>query len=551
MEEMLKTINAESLDQLTQQTVPESINLSDKAKEEQAKILGGPVSEYSALNYLKEVAAKNKIFKNYIGCGYNPVIVPPVILRNVLENPSWYTSYTPYQAEISQGRLQSLLNYQTLITELTGLPFSNASLLDEATSAAEAMYMAYNLHNGRRKDFFVSSNLFPFIKDVIKSRAHYIGINIIEGDYKNENLLNNPDLFGAIVQNPDNHGRVVDYSEFTQKMKKNEVVSIMAADIASLLMIKSPGEMGFDIAVGSAQRFGVPMMNGGPHAGFLASRDEYKRKIPGRVVGISKDSNENRALRLAMQTREQHIRRDKATSNICTAQALLANMSAFYSLFHGKQGLIEISQRYHLYATYLHKQLTTSFRYALVNNVEEIFDTITIDLAKSNLKKENVVAEFEKNHINIREIDENFVSVTINETTTLVDLEDIINIFAKLKERNSVDLTKDSLIKEYDQTKLSLCHSLRRDTSGILNEDIFNKYSSESQILRYIYYLQSKDVSLCNSMISLGSCTMKLNATSELVNININSHLRFQLHGQNSLKFIHSVKSIKEKDMNN
>jgi glycine dehydrogenase len=519
---MLKTINASSMEQLIEETIPESINLSEKAKEEQKKILGAPVSEFSALNYLKEIASENKIFKNYIGCGYNPVIVPPVILRNVLENPAWYTSYTPYQAEIAQGRLESLLNYQTLITELTGLPFSNASLLDEATSAAEAMYMSYNLHNGRKKDFFVSNQLFPYIKDVIKSRAHYIGINIIEGDYKDEKLFSNPELFGAIVQNPDNNGKVVDFSEFAQKLKKNEVVTIIAADIASLLLVKSPGDMGFDIAVGSAQRFGVPMMNGGPHAGFLASRDDYKRKIPGRVVGISKDSNDNRALRLAMQTREQHIRRDKATSNICTAQALLANMSAFYSIFHGKLGLIENSQRYHLYASYLHKQLE-NLGYSLLNAQNEIFDTVTIDLAKSNLKIENVVAEFEKNKINIREITGNVVSVTINEATTLVDLEDIVNVFALLKGRNPIDISNDILIKEYNQNKLSLSQELRRDTSNILNGDIFNKYSSESQILRYIYYLQSKDVSLCNSMISLGSCTMKLNSTSELVN-NIFDH---------------------------
>ena len=513
---MLETLKADSIDQLTEETVPSLINLSQKVQEEQTKILGGPISEYSALNYLKEVASKNKLYKNYIGCGYNPVIVPPVILRNILENPAWYTSYTPYQAEISQGRLQSLLNYQTLITELTGLPFSNASLLDEATSAAEAMYMAYNLHNGKKKDFFVQSNLFPFIKDVIKTRAHYIGINLIEGDYTDQDLINNPNLFGAIVQNPDNNGRVVDYSDFTKHMKKNEVVTIMAADIASLLLVKSPGEMGFDIAVGSAQRFGVPMMNGGPHAGFIASRDEFKRKIPGRVVGISKDCHDNPALRLAMQTREQHIRRDKATSNICTAQALLANTSAFYSIFHGKQGLIEISQRYHLYATYLHKKLT-SFGYSLKHGENEIFDTVSIDLIGSNLKLESVISEFEKNQINIREINENLVSLTINETITLVDLEEIVNIFAKLKNKNSIDIANDNMIRDFNETKLSLCNSLRRDMSAVLNGDIFNKYSSESQILRYIYYLQKKDISLCNSMISLGSCTMKLNSTSEMV----------------------------------
>jgi glycine dehydrogenase len=516
---MLNFVKSESLDNLMEESLPKSIFLDEKAVQNQQEVLGEPISEYSALLQMKNIAEKNEIFKNYIGQGYNPVITPPVILRNVLENPAWYTSYTPYQAEISQGRLESLLNFQTLITELTGLPFSNASLLDEATSAAEAMYMAFSLHGGKKKDFFVSAETFPFIKDTIKARGHYLGINIIEGDPNDESLLAKHNFFGALVQNPDNLGRVCDFSKFASKMKEINATSIMTVDILSLLLCKSPGEMGFDIAVGSAQRFGVPMMNGGPHAGFIATRDEFKRKIPGRVVGISRDRHGNPAYRLSLQTREQHIRRDKATSNICTAQALLANTSAFYSIFHGKQGLINISKRINLYALFIYDYLN-SIGFSLLNSRSELFDTISIDLTKSGTDYFCVMGMFEEREINVRLVNKNIISITLNETTTLTDLEEIINtlnIFKKIQ--NEYKITDNSL-DAYNESTIALSPNLRRDTTNILNQDIFNKYSSEHQILRYIYYLQSKDISLCNSMISLGSCTMKLNSTSEMV-INI------------------------------
>lgn len=405
-----------------------------------------------------------------------------------------------------------MLNFQTLITELTGLPFSNASLLDEATAATEGMYLAYSTAGQKKKSFFISDSVYPFIKDTIKTRAHYLGINIIEGDHNDSKLIGSEDLFGVIVQNPDSNGKVVDYSELNSKLKSRSVTSIVAADIMSLLIAKTPGEMGFDIAVGSAQRFGVPMMNGGPHAGFFAVRDEFKRKVPGRVVGVSRDRHGNPALRLAMQTREQHIRRDKATSNICTAQALLANMSAFFSVFHGKKGLIDIATRINLFAYILQKQIK-SLNFSVLNQDDEIFDTVTIDMKKSQLKG-NLIEEFAKHKINLRQVNDNAVSVTINETTTLADLEELINLFSNVKgQKVNFDIVKAG--ENLKETTLK--SSIRRKDTDFLHQDIFNKYSSESQVLRYIYHLQLKDISLANSMITLGSCTMKMNATSELV----------------------------------
>lgn len=412
--------------------------------------------------------------------------------------------------------MESLLNYQTLITELTGLAFSNASLLDEATSASEAMYMAYSIGGSKRKTFFVAENVFPFIKDTIKSRAYYLGIQIIQGNPNDEKILNNPDLFGGIVQNPDSNGKVQDYTDFAKKMKELKAFSIVTADIMSLLLVKSPGEMGFDIAVGSAQRFGVPMMNGGPHAGFMATRDEYKRKIPGRVIGISKDRHGNPALRLAIQTREQHIRRDKATSNICTAQALLANMSAFYSLFHGKSGLIDICKRINLLTTNLQSELE-KLGYVCLNETTEIFDTITIKVKESGLNHEKTLKCFDENKINLRNVNSDLISLTINEVTTLSDVEELLNLFSNLKSQKKFDLSNLSWAKD-SNLNVVLNENLRRhNIKDILNQDIFNSYSSETQLLRYMYFLQMKDISLCNSMISLGSCTMKMNATSELV----------------------------------
>lgn len=512
---MLKSIKVEDLEKLTEETIPKQIHLGDNSVKNQQNILGPAISEFNALNYIKEMASKNEIFKSYIGQGFNPVIVPPVVLRNVLENPGWYTSYTPYQAEISQGRLESLLNFQTLIAELTGLAFSNASLLDEATAAAEAMFMAYNNSQGKKKNFFVSSSVFPHIKDLLYSRAHYLGISILEGDHTDSKFLSSNNFFGGIVQNPDNLGKVQDLTAFAEQMKETGAMSIIAADIMSLLLCKSPGDMGFDIAVGSAQRFGVPMMNGGPHAGFISTKEDFKRKLPGRVVGISKDVHGNQAYRLAMQTREQHIRRDKATSNICTAQALLANMAAFYAIFHGKKGLIDISHRLSLFATILYNQLS-SVGYVLVNQQDEMFDTLVVDVGKSGLQYDQVITEFEKNKINLRLLENNLISVTINETTSLADLEELIVLFNSLKGVKS-DFKIENIVGNFNADNVSLSKHLRRHTETILNQDIFNKFSSEHQILRYIYYLQSKDISLCNSMITLGSCTMKLNATTEMV----------------------------------
>lgn len=425
--------------------------------------------------------------------------------------------------------MESLLNYQTLITELTGLEFSNASLLDEATAAAEAMYLAHAVAGGKKKDFFISENLFPFIKDTIRSRAYYLGINIIEGNHNDEAIFKNENLFGGIVQNPDNYGKVHDLSSFAAKMKEIKGLSIVAADIMSLLLVKSPGEMGFDVAVGSAQRFGVPMMNGGPHAGFMATRDEFKRKIPGRVVGVSKDRHGKRALRLSLQTREQHIRRDKATSNICTAQALLANMSAFFAIFHGKTGLIDISNRINIMAVNLQEELA-KLGYKFLNQTSEIFDTIVIKCAESGINAEKAISYFEENKINLRNISSDLISVTINEVTTLADVEELVNVFSKFKGQSTVNIANSNWANNKSLASKINQNLTRGNVKDILNQDIFNSYSSESQILRYIYYLQMKDISLCNSMITLGSCTMKLNATSELVTNLFFILFEFQIH---------------------
>ncbi len=357
VKEMLKAVGVKSFEQLMDQTLPNQIKLKDSEFNQFTSILKEPISEQEGLKYIEGIANLNLNFKNYIGAGYHPTFVPPVILRNVTENPGWYTSYTPYQSEISQGRLESLLNFQTLIAELTGLPCANASLLDEATAAAEGMYLAFSHHNNKRKEFFLLEDTFPYVKDLIYTKAHYLGVKVIEGNLKKLESLDLSLLCGALIQNPSNLGKVSDHTEIVKKLKEKEVISIVSADILSLLIVKSPGQMGFDVCVGSAQRFGVPMMNGGPHAGYMAVTDELKRKMPGRVVGVSKDSSGNPAYRLSLQTREQHIKREKATSNICTAQALLANMASFFAIFHGKEGLVSIANRVCLFATLFSRAL--------------------------------------------------------------------------------------------------------------------------------------------------------------------------------------------------
>jgi glycine dehydrogenase len=406
---------------------------------------------------------------------------------------------------------------------LTGLPFANASLLDEATAAGEAMFLAFNSLKQKRKDFFVSSNIYPFIKDLLRSKAYFLNINIVEGDPNDAEIFKNNNFFGGIVQNPDSTGKVNDYTSFAEKLRENKAVAIISVDIASLLLTKSPKEMGFDIAIGSAQRFGVPMMNGGPHAGFLAAKDEFKRMLPGRIIGISRDRFGNKAYRLTMQTREQHIKRDKATSNICTAQALLANMSVFYSIFHGKQGLIDISRRINLLAMNLQSELE-KIGFVFVNKNNEIFDTVNFNCKKSGFSSSNeIVSYFEANKINLRKINDEFVSLTINETTTLADIEELLNLFVNLKNKNgnlkAINITDFNWVNNTNSNSVTFSNNLRRENlTEILQQDIFNKYSSETQLLRYIHFLQGKDISLCNSMIPLGSCTMKLNSTSELVN---------------------------------
>lgn len=476
IEVMLKEINSPSLKDLIKEAVPHNILHSKKVNESQEKVLGQPVSEGTALEYIKSIAEKNTIMKNYIGMGFNPTILPSSILLNVFMNPNWLTSYTPYQAEIFQGRLEALLNYQTVITELTGLEMANASLLDEGSACTEAMYMACNIADFKKKKFFIDKDLFPYIKKCLRTKAHFLKIEIVEGDYQSHKF--DESYFGGIVQNPDDLGRVKDYSQFTKDIKKIKAISIVTADIASLLLVKSPKEMGFDIACGNTQRFGLPLLNGGPHAGFLAcdmTDMTHRRKMPGRLVGLSKDVEGQRSCRLALQTREQHIRRDKATSNICTAQALVANLCGFYALFHGKQGLIDISKRINKYTNYLLRKLK-SIDFKTISEEGRIFDTIVL---KFNSKEEtkNVIRKFLENKINLREIDDLTLSLALNETTTLGDLEEIIQLFQEVNGFTS----KYDISKEYKEINsvTSLTQELQRDTTGILNQEMFNKFSSE------------------------------------------------------------------------
>ena len=512
---MLSELGMSSLKELMQKAVPTNILHNQKVEKSQSKQLGESASEGTTLAYLQSIADKNELYKNYIGLGFNPTILPSCILMNVFMNPNWLTSYTPYQSEISQGRLEALLNFQTMISELTGLDLANSSLLDEGSAAAEAMYMAWNISNFTKKKFFISSNLFPYIKQAIKTKAHFLGLEIVEGDWEKIDFDNT--FCGGIVQNPDNFGRVKDLSAFSEKMKKAGGVSIIDCDIASLLLVKSPKDMGFDIALGSTQRFGIPLMNGGPHCGYFACSNQYKRKMPGRIVGISKDAEGNIGYRLALQTREQHIRRNMATSNICTAQALIANISGFYAIFHGKKGLIEISERINRFANYLAQKLN-SIGIKVISEEGKIFGTVMVDFENKD-EVDSLIEKFRMRKINIRKFDNsNQVAIALNETTTLGDLEEIIKIFYEMKDLNPKCYNIEKEIKDIETVPL-IDDSLKRDTSNILNQEIFNKYTSEHQMVRYIKTLEAKDISLTNSMIPLGSCTLKLNAANELLPI--------------------------------
>jgi len=494
---MLSTLNLGSVDELIEQTVPAKIRLKQALNLPEAK------SETEYLAALRQTASLNKVFTSYIGQGYYDTITPGVILRNVMENPGWYTQYTPYQAEIAQGRLQALLNFQTMVIDLTGMEIANASLLDEGTAAAEAMFMQFSLKkNQEAKKFFVSELLFAQTIDILKTRANPFGIELVIGDHHSIDLTE--EFFGAIVQYPASNGAVIDYTDFAQKAHISNVKVTVVADLLSLTLLTPPGEWGADIVVGTTQRFGVPMGFGGPHAAYFATKEEYKRSIPGRIIGVTIDSHNNYALRMALQTREQHIRRDKATSNICTAQALLAIMAGFYAVYHGPQGLKLIAERTHGLAITLAQSLE-KVGYTQLNKA--YFDTIQLDLGEL---VDSIHKECLDNEINLH-YNGSVVTVALDETTTLEDVRLLTKIFAKVK-----GIGADNVELSDAPVETVIPAALQR-TSSYLTHPIFNAHHSEHEMLRYIKSLEAKDLSLCHSMIALGSCTMKLNATTEMI----------------------------------
>jgi glycine dehydrogenase len=498
---MLKTVGVDSLEDLIDQTVPKNIRLKNSMNLPAAK------SEYEYLNKLRITASKNKVYKSYIGQGYYDVIVPAVIQRNVLENPGWYTQYTPYQAEISQGRLQALLNFQTMVLDLTGMQIANASLLDEGTAAAEAMFMQYSLRkNPEAKSYFVSEEVFPQTIDILKTRAQPYGIKLVIGNHQTVELTD--DLFGALVQYPAGHGEVYNYKAFADAAHQKNIKLTVAADLMSLAMLTPPGEWGADIVVGTTQRFGIPMGFGGPHAAYFATKEEYKRSMPGRIIGVTIDKHENYALRMALQTREQHIRRDKATSNICTAQALLAIMAGMYATYHGPKGIKAIAERIHGLTVLLSNALA-EFGYKQLN--ESYFDTLKYAVGDltNPIHSEALNNQFNLNY------DGEFITISLDETTRLYDLEPIIKVFGKVKAKTLNDIDLDALAENVE----SVIPAELQRKSAFLTHPVFNKHHSEHEMLRYIKSLEAKDLSLCHSMIALGSCTMKLNATTEMVPI--------------------------------
>ncbi len=499
VEEMLTVLGVSSLDELIEQTVPAQIRKKEPLK------LPAALSEVAYLEKVAQIAEKNKVFKSYIGQGYFDVILPGVIQRNVFENPGWYTQYTPYQAEIAQGRLQSLLNFQTMVSDLTGLEVANASLLDEATAAAEAMFMLYSTRKNKdAHTFLVTPNIYPQTLDVLQTRAVPFGVEIRVADLTVENLAD--DVFAAFIQYPAADGSVNDYKEFTAYAHDKNITICVATDLMALALLTPPGEWGADVVVGNSQRFGVPMGFGGPHAAFFATKDAYKRNIPGRIIGVTSDSNGEYALRMALQTREQHIRRDKASSNICTAQALLAIMASFYAVYHGPKGIKNIALRIND-LTKLADKAIQALGYKQVNAT--YFDTLRFEVDKelSPLKSEALNQE-----LNFYYAD-NTVGISIDETTTLEDIETIAKVFAKIKGKSVNDVDLSGFTEELGN---SIPEELER-ASDYLTHPVFNSYHSESEMLRYIKSLEAKDLSLCHSMIPLGSCTMKLNATTEMV----------------------------------
>ena len=499
---MLEKIGVSSLDELIEQTVPENIRLKQPLNLEKG------LTERKYFREILNLASKNKVFNTYIGMGYYDTITPAVILRNVLENPSWYTSYTPYQAEISQGRLEALLNFQTMVCELTAMPLANASLLDEATAAVEAMCMMFNLLPRKKakegvNQLLVDEKVWPQTLDNLKTRANPLGIELKVMPAKDFEYTDK--VFGAIIQYPNSDGEVIDYSALVEEAHKYEVKVAVAADLLSLAILIPPGEWGADIVFGSSQRFGIPMGYGGPHAAFFAARDEYKRNMPGRIIGVTKDVHGNRALRMALQTREQHIKREKATSNICTAQALLATMAGFYGVYHGPAGIKIIANNIHNTARFLEEEIT-KLGYEQLNR--KFFDTIRFKLPK-HVRREDIEWLSHELEMNFKYSENGEVGLSIDETTNKEDMGWIIEVFAKAanKEFYPVETYPEGYV---------VSDKYRR-TSSFMEQEVFNKYRAETEMVRYIKKLELKDISLTHSMISLGSCTMKLNAATEML----------------------------------
>ncbi|MFP4651910.1 MAG: aminomethyl-transferring glycine dehydrogenase [Phormidium sp.] len=496
---MLSQLGYETLTQLIAEIIPEPIRLKQPLN------LPKPLTEAEALGKLRAIAAKNQIFRSYLGMGYSDCITPPVIQRNILENPGWYTAYTPYQAEIAQGRLEALLNFQTVIIDLTGLDIANASLLDEATAAAEAMSLSWSASKAKSNTYFVAADCHPQTIEVVQTRAEPLGIEVLIGDWQTFDFTT--PIFGALLQYPTTKGAVCDYGEFIETAHQHQALVTVAADLLSLTLLTPPGEFGADIAVGSSQRFGVPLGYGGPHAAYFATKETYQRKLPGRLVGVSKDNSGKPALRLALQTREQHIRRDKATSNICTAQVLLAVMASMYAVYHGPAGLRGIAQGIHERAVMLAEGLN---RLKFRVNESVLFDTVVVQVGSAQRMITRAAAQF----INLRKVSETEVGISLDETTTDADVLDLWQIFADSLE---LPFTVDQMRDRVPESKYGIGRSPLARESEYLTQEVFHQYHSETEFLRYVHRLQGKDLSLTTSMIPLGSCTMKLNATAEML----------------------------------
>lgn len=498
---MLDAIGENSVESLIEKTIPASIRLKSPLN------LSQPMSEYQYINHLKALASKNKVYRSYIGQGYYNTKVPAVIQRNILENPGWYTAYTPYQAEIAQGRLQALLNFQTMVTDLTGMEIANASLLDEGTAAAEAMILMFGARSrdAKKRDikkFFVSNACFAQTIDIIKTRSEPLGIELVIDSVENINI--DSSFFGAILQYPDMDGEVRDYEDFVEQAHEVGALVGVAADILSLAILTPPGEWGADFVFGTTQRFGIPLGFGGPHAAYFATKDHYKRNIPGRIIGLSQDVDGKPALRMALQTREQHIKRDKATSNICTAQVLLAVMAGMYAVYHGKNGIKNIATGIHSYTKKL-KDSLDELSYKVLN--QNFFDTLTVKTGDSNA--DALVNHLLERQFNVYKVNDSHISVSLNETVEMHELVELVKAFADFKDKN---------IESFEEVVSSVFvdEKLKRE-SDFLAHEIFNKYHSETDMMRYIKSLENKDFSLVHGMIPLGSCTMKLNAASELM----------------------------------